>query len=146
MNKPGKTHARPGHSSDLQRPLLNQLDVANGTTNVASRLVEILQDFRQRNAAGTGAVQQSKGGLPGFRSGSSRTVTGAKKIMIYVLTDGIWERNAELTLKGTMEKLSATLLAQGAPESAVGIQFVRAVEDLNVVEKLKGLVGRYSDR
>lgn len=144
MNKAGKTHARPGHSSDLQRPLLKQLDAASGVSDVSVRLVEILNEFRQRNAAGSGAAQ-GRGSIASI--GGSKTVTGAKKIMVYVLTDALWDANSAAKLKASMESLAATSTAQGASEKAVGIQFIRTVQRTDIAEKMNVLKsGQYSDR
>lgn len=127
MNKAGKTHTRPGHSSDLQRPILKTLDECKGMSNVNPRLAQILAEYRGRSAAGSGS--QTSGRASFASIGSTRTITGAKKLMIYVISDGNWEKGAEEQLINTIDAVAMVLSVQGAPDKAVGIQFIRSTED-----------------
>lgn len=146
--KPDKTHARPGHSSDLQKPLLKVLDNCKGRSNINARLTQILQEYRDRNAAGTGAAPQksSRASIASIGS-TSRTTIGAKKIMIFVFTDGNWDAGTEDILKENMAALSATMRLQGAPENAVGIQLIYTEPKEEVKSRLRKLKsGDYSER
>lgn len=146
--KADKTHARPGHSSDLQKPLLKMLDNCKGKSNVNARLTQILQDYRDRNAAGTGAVPQrsSRASIASIGS-SSKTTIGAKKIMIFVITDGNWDAGVEDSLKENMAAFGATMKLQGAPENAVGIELIYTEPKEEVKSRLRKLKnGDYSER
>lgn len=148
MQKAEKTHARAGHSSDLQKPLLKILDSCKGRSNVTARLTQIVQEYRDRNAAGSGA-QPRKTSRGSFASigGGSKNVVGAKKIMIFVLTDAAWEAGTEEKVQQNLNALGATLRLQGAPEKAVGIQFIYAEPKPEIATRLKKLKGgNYADR
>lgn len=127
MSKPGKTHTRSGHSSDLQRPILKALDECKGVHNVDTRLAQILADYQGRSATGSGIQTGGRSSFTGMSS--TRIVAGARKIMIYVISDGNWERRSEESLTKTMDAVATVLSIQGAPDKAVGIQFVRTTGD-----------------
>lgn len=135
-NKPGKTHTRPGHSSDLQRPILQALDVSRGKSDINSRLTQILGEYRDRSAAGSVSQTSGRASIASFSS--TKTITGTKKLMIYVISDGEWQARSEEKLVNTMDAVATSLKAQGAPDGAVAMQWIRTVEDnKGRFEKLK---------
>lgn len=148
MQKNDKTHARPGHSSDLQRPLLKTLDSCKGGSDINIRLTQILQEYRDRNAVGTGATPQktSRASISSIGSSGKSTI-GAKKIMIFVVTDGNWDAGTEERLKGNITTFGATMAMQGAPEKAVGLQLIYTEPKEEVKSRLRTLKkGDYSER
>ncbi|KAK5074750.1 hypothetical protein LTR64_000955 [Lithohypha guttulata] len=149
MQSRERTHARPDHSSDLQRPLLKQLDVCKGIGDPVPRLTEIVQDYRDRNTASTGAtpVRSSRSGSFANIGSSNRTPTGFKKITIYVITDGNWQAGTEVKLEKNLHVLGTTLRSQGAPEKAVGIQFIYTERRKEVISRLRASKAKdYSNR
>lgn len=141
------TCARPTHSSDLQRPLLKRIDEFKWKSNVSMILTDIIYAYRGRNAARSGAKpQRGRASFSSIGSGS-KSVTGAKKIMSYVITDGNWVIGSELNPTDTMSTIATTLKAQGLLGKIVGIQLIRAEEHKGTIVRLRKLKkGDFSDR
>lgn len=136
-------YSRPGHSSDLQKPLQKGLEQGEGRTDVTSSLMRILREFRDR-------------GLPGVSTARAITSTidrgikhasAANKIMIYVITDGDWASGSEVRMSERLRDMAKPLKIQGIPENGVGIQFLRLKENEDMTAKLNLLKScNFADR
>lgn len=142
-----KTHARPGHSSDLQRPLLKQLDICSGISDPVPRLMQIVQEYRDRSMASSPTPAKSSRGSFGSLGSSKPTRSDPKKVIVFVVTDGRWAEGTEFRLAESLRTLAATLKLQNAPEQAIGVQFVYTEPAGPTVTKMKAMQSRdYTDR
>ena len=99
-----------------------------------------LPDFRHRFATIIENYQSKFGKRNTFsrlRHPNSTPSKGPRPLSLYVLTDGIWDRDCNLVTE--IKALVALLLEHHLPNKHVGIQFIRFGNDAVAKERLKHL-------
>ena len=99
-----------------------------------------LPDFRDRFATIIDKYKSKFGKrntLSKIRHPNSTPSKGPRRLSLYVLTDGIWDRKCNLITE--IQDLVALLLEHHKPNKYVGIQFIRFGNDALAKERLKHL-------